>query len=214
MSMEQNLNRIDGLQHNINSNPVSADRYGEQSRIPAELIDELRGGNAAAFEKLYTHMGGPLEDFLAVILHSREDARELTQEVFADVWEHRESFSSGKNFKGYIYVKAKNLAFDQLKRRKVEMKYLALTTPNADTLDYPADELIAARETEILIRMTLATMPEKKRRVFEMRRFEGKSEDEIALELDITKQTVQVYLSTVQKELAELLLFMILFLYI
>ncbi len=211
--MEQNLSLTDGLHvGSAATDPAHAEKYGGRSRIDPDLIDALRCGDASAFEKLYTHMGGPLEDFLAVILHSREDARELTQEVFAYVWEHRERFSSGRNFKGYLYVKAKNLALDQLRRRKVELKYVEMTTPNADTLDHPVDELIAARETELLIRLTLATMSEKKRRVFEMRRFEGKSDDEIARELDITRQTVQVYVSTVQKELAELLFLLALFL--
>lgn len=187
-------------------------RYGTGSRIAPELVEALRRGDTAAFETLYTHMGGPLEDFLNHILYSRDEARELAQEVFLGVWKNRRKFDSGGNIKGYMYVMARNLALKTLRRRRMEKKYLEMALPDYNGGYLFADSLVAAREAELLLRVALDGLPEKKRRVFEMSRYEKRSVDDIARELGLKRGTVQVYLSAVLKDLAEITLLLAFFL--
>lgn len=175
------------------------------SGLPFDIVEGLRQGSVKAFESVYTHMGGPIEDFITLLIQSREDARELTQDVFIRIWENHTKIESGKNLKGYIYTLSKFVALDYLKRRKVADKYVDAMMYSSNPLDYSTDDVIDAKETELLIHMALEAMPEVRRRAFQMSKFEGVSDDEIAKELKLTKATVQVYVSNVSKELRKLI---------
>lgn len=67
------------------------------------------------------------------------------------------------------------------------------------------DEVIVAKETELLIRMKLEQLPEQKRRIYEMHREEGKTYEEIAEELGISVNTVKYHMKSILKELRDVI---------
>ena len=61
-----------------------------------------------------------------------------------------------------------------------------------------------AAEKELAIRLAVAAMPDKRRRIFEMSRYEGKSNSEIAAALNISKKTVENQISLALAQLKKL----------
>lgn len=169
-------------------------------------------GDSDAWSELYLHLGESLVSFIEYIVHSNEDAWDISQDVFTTLWENRHKLKEVKNIQGYIYTLSKFYAYNLIKRRKYGDDYKKMVLDNPLDLDLAPDEIIAAKEIEILVRLALEAMPEKQRRIFEMSRFEGKSQSEIAREYGLTEGSVRNVVYTVTKELKAMIgMFLLLF---
>ncbi len=179
--------------------------------ITEAILAAVRAGDPDAFRMVYLHYVTPLKEFLTILLRNEEEAKEITQDVFVKLWEKRADIDPGKNVKGLIYTVARNLAMNHFGHRKAIDNYTAFA--RNQTLDYiSSDEIVIARETELLIQIAVSRMPDQRRRVFVMSREEGLSNDEIATRLDISKHTVDNHLAAAKKTLKTLLsLFLYLF---
>ena len=179
--------------------------------INPERLTAIRNGNHEAYHEFYLDCVEPLFDFITLLLHSEADAEELCQQIFVNIWENRKTIDPASNFRGYIYKMAKSAAFKHMERRKVANKYVDYRlNDNLDFGDSP-DELVMTDEMALIIQISLDNMPEQRRRVFEMSRYEGLSYDEIAKRLNITNATVRSHLSHAVKELRQLLALFCLF---
>ena len=77
-------------------------KYSLSHPVTPELLTALRCGDHRAYDKVYLNFFGPLVDFLTVLLHDCEEAKEVAQEVFLKVWENRDRVDPSKNIKGFI----------------------------------------------------------------------------------------------------------------
>lgn len=188
-------------------------RYPAIKEITPELIEALRSGDHTAYGNLYLGYVDSLTMFLRMLLGSKEEAEEIAHDVFLNIWENRESINSHLNIKGYIYKYAKNLALDQLRRRKVKDRYAERVYYSTEGFDLSPDETVIGKETELIIRIAIENMPKRQREVFEMSRYEGLSNKEIAAKLGISESTVRLHIHNTVKHLRELVaLFIYLFL--
>ena len=80
------------------------------------LLLQLRAGQMAAFNKLYTMYSPRLYMHLLKFLKSPELVEEVLQEVFVRVWQNRESIVPEKGFNSFLYTIAHNLAINMIKK--------------------------------------------------------------------------------------------------
>ena len=175
------------------------------------MLEALREGDHDAFREVYLHYATPIRDFLALLTRSTDQAEEITQEVFVQVWEKRERINPSRSIKGYLYTIARNSALNLFEQQKVRSRYAA--SPLSRPEDYYAsDEILIADETRLLIEIAVSRMPEQRRRVFELSRHEELKSTEIAERLGISRHTVDNHLAAAKKDIRELLsLFLLLF---
>jgi RNA polymerase sigma-70 factor (ECF subfamily) len=155
-----------------------------------ELILALRNGRSPAFRLLYTDYGPRLYGFCKRSGLSPEDAREIVQETFIRVWEHRQDIRTDTSFSSYLFTIARNLIYNSLRRTAYWEKYLRDTGVRqaAGTFTHlPADE----RELQRLIGEAIRQLPDKCRQIFRKSRYEGCSNQQIAEEMAISKSTVE-----------------------
>ncbi|MEI6679362.1 MAG: sigma-70 family RNA polymerase sigma factor [Mariniphaga sp.] len=88
-----------------------------------EIIEELRGGVASAFDHLYGAYSHKLYYFSLSILKSKEDAAEVVQNTYLKIWEKRKSIDSSHSFKSFLFTVAYHIAIDLLRERLNERKY-------------------------------------------------------------------------------------------
>jgi len=169
-----------------------------------ELVPELRNGNPSAFRHLYGAYGPRLYGFCKRFGLAPDDAREVIQETFIRVWEHREDLRPDTSFSSYLFTIARNLIYNALRRATYWEKYLreaGLQQPAGGTSSTPSDE----RELQRLIGEAILQLPDKCRQIFWKSRYEGFSNQQIADELAISKSTVENQLNKALKTIRKIL---------
>tara|TARA_B100001250_G_C19635468_1_gene715744 strand:+ start:403 stop:960 length:558 start_codon:yes stop_codon:yes gene_type:complete len=120
-------------------------------------------------------------------LKDKDQAEELVQDVFTNVWIKAETITISNSAKSYLFTATRNACLNFLKHQKIEMAYAnqyeSPLSQSANELEY--DELVGRLEK------ALDKIPEKCREIFELNRFEGKRYKEIAEELNLSLKTIE-----------------------
>ena len=104
-------------------------------------------------------------------------------------------YSAG--YYGYLYRMSLNQTINFMKKNKFRNSSLLADIP----YDQMVEEVIDMKDKEAFIASVVERMPEQRRKVFVMSRFENRSNDEIASMLHIKKKTVENHLNLALKEL-------------
>ncbi|HEV2478585.1 MAG TPA: RNA polymerase sigma-70 factor [Puia sp.] len=119
-------------------------------------------------------------------------AEELTQDVFMDVWNSRDRLLSVENFSNYLFIIARNRVFKALRKRLEALKPIE-DLHIAEDLWLP-DRQAEYREMHTVLLKGMALLPPVRQKVFAMSRMDGKSYDQIAAELNISRNTVKEHI--------------------
>jgi RNA polymerase sigma-70 factor (family 1) len=165
--------------------------YDEQG-----LLSGLISGDEGAFKALYELYGESICKLIQKYLGSNEMARDVSQEVMMDIWQKREKLGHVRNIQAYLHNAARNRAIDVLRaagRTQVAMGEIARQF-NKDA-SYFDDETLQ-REYRVFVKRIVDKLPPRPRQVFLMCREEGKSYEEVAAALGISKNRVRNYMVT------------------
>lgn len=179
----------------------------EQAQLSdVELLHAVARGDEGALARLYDHYRLILFGLLARILNSREEAEDVLQEVFLQVWRRAADFDEqrGRPFT-WLVTLARSRAIDRLRalgaRQRLADSAAQEVSPEAS--DAVADTL-HAEQKEIVAR-ALAGLPEEQRRTLRLAYFEGLTQSEIAAKLDTPLGTVKTRMRSGMMKLRELL---------
>lgn len=154
-------------------------------------------GDEEAFGELYVRFWPRLKCFCLRFLHSGDMAENYSQDVFVKIWESREMLDWERSFSGYLYVIARNMVFNYLKReamsdRKTEKfikNYMENVRRNA------TDDGVIEGDYMKLLQKGILSLPARQQQVFRMSREGRMSHREIAEHLGLSVYTVQEYIS-------------------
>lgn len=169
----------------------------------AELVVRSREGDAPAYGELVRRHERALNRHLFNLTGSREEARELAQEVFLKGWEALGESEVGEHVKAWLYRIASNLAFDLLRRRNVVRFEPIGDDYDAVSPDDGPDKRLQAKQAMASLQAALERLPAELRDVILLREVEGLSYDEIAAALDVNEGTVKSRLARARAALAE-----------
>lgn len=162
-----------------------------------------------AFRVIFLNYFPRVKGFISHLVKNETVAEDLSQEIFINLWELRESLSGIQSFDAYIYRMAKNAILNNVKRDSYHEKYIRheLFKPEEFTIE----EEIFAREIQLLVELTVSKMPEQRKRIYTMSRQEGLKNEEIAGRLNITKKTVENHLNAALKDIKKSISYLLLF---
>lgn len=152
------------------------------------LVTRTKKGDRAAYKELVERYQKRVFGILFGMLHSREDAMELTQDVFIKVYQRIGEFEEKSSFYTWVYRIAVNLAIDFRRRewKKVHTEYDdSVADSGADDAIFQRDRRNpeeATRDKELgdQINRALETLPDEQRAVLTMREVDGLSYQEMA----------------------------------
>lgn len=181
----------------------AAARAAQGHRADAELAAKAQQGDQAAYAQLVRAHQNRIFRHLLNLTGSREEALELSQEVFLKAWEALPAWQPEAQFHTWLYRIASNAAFDLLRRRQV-VSY----EPLAEDYDAAADEagpevLLQAKQSMTRLDAALARLPADQRQIVLLREVEGLSYGELATTLSIDPGTVKSRLARARVALAQ-----------
>ena len=158
------------------------------------------------FERFYAANFPRVKNFAKLLTKSEEDAEDIAQNIFLKLWTRPELWQDQETMTGYLYTVTRNEIYNLFKHQKVEQEYedkVLKAQLSGELCDEDSSllENLYYKEVLMLIRMTLSQLPDRRRRVFEMSRFEGLSHNELADKLQIPLRTVEDH---IYKTLTEL----------
>lgn len=156
----------------------------------------LKQGDSKVFESVFREYYIPLCVHVRRYLIDAEAAEEVVQDMFFKMWEKREVLSVHSSLNAYLYRAATNQALNYIKYQKLAHRYKEYVGFNTDIAsEVTAHETLVSSDLEIKINLLIKSMPERRRMVFEMSRFEGLKYLEIAEKLRISVKTVEIQMS-------------------
>lgn len=152
---------------------------------------EFRSGNEQATAHFFDLHYKSLCYFSTRLVNDRLQAEDIVSDCFLKLWQRRQDFQTGQNIKAFLYISCRNACMNYLQHLKVkttvQQAYLKQLEQGKETILY---EII---KTEILgiVSSEIDQLPEKMGEIFKLLYFEGKKTDEVAVELNLSVQTVR-----------------------
>jgi len=94
----------------------------------SELIAKYRAGDTEALEKLFLSYLRPVYGFVKNLVWDKDDAADVTQDVFLKAWSNIRSFDVSKKFSTWIFEIAKNTSLNWLRKKRPQ----TFSTLNSD----------------------------------------------------------------------------------
>jgi len=168
---------------------LSNDCHSEKEKI---LVCRLMAGDMRAFNEIYRLYFHPVFNNAVKLTRDQAVAEDILQEVFITLWEKRATIDPERSLAGWLFVLCYNRSINILRRRLREsLLYRQLPQPGESSTE---DEVKFGIQWNIL-ENAMSRLSPQRRRVFELCKLQGKSYEEAASELHISKYTVKEYLS-------------------
>lgn len=154
------------------------------------------------FEQLFRQHFNDLCNFARSYVHDDDTAKEITQNVFINLWQNKKNIDSAKSVKSYLFTSVRNRCLNHIRdNKKFRSNILDVEISDYDTA-YESDAL-SVSELETKISSALDKLPERCKQVFMLNRFEDLKYKEVAEKLGISVKTVEVQMSKALKILRE-----------
>lgn len=159
------------------------------------------------FEQFFIVTFPKVKAFAWKILKSEEDAEDVAQDIFVKLWDNPDIWESKETWDSYIYTMARNQIYNFLKHKSVELSYQEkLVQEDSPSFEFDIYDKLYAKELQLLIKLTLDTMPEQRKKIFVMSRQKGMSHQEIADNLQISIRTVERHVYLALQDLKKIIL--------
>lgn len=154
-------------------------------------------GDAVAFKTLYDKYKQKLYGYALYLSKNAHEAEEIVQVAFISVWENRDKIDPDKPFSHYLFRIVQNRFCDIFRKRIVENCYADYVKVHEKDI---ADDFLAAMnhaETEKIILKLLEKIPEQRRTIFKLSRYDNLTYKQIAQQLQISENTVDFHIRQV-----------------
>lgn len=161
------------------------------------------------FEDIYLSYFSKMKHFAKEYVILDEDAENIVQDVFVELWENKKMLNMHMNLIAYLFTTIKNKCLNHLRHKlvvqetasKLQEEYTISLRMNLDSLEAFDNNLFSDQDIEKIISRALDTLSEKCRTIFIMSKIEGKKQKEIAQELNISINTIETQMSIAYKKL-------------
>lgn len=160
-----------------------------------ELMERVAKHDAAALRALYERHAPLLLAMGGRVLHDRQLAEDVLNEVFLELWKKPDRYDAARSSpRTFLVLVMRRRAIDKLRSRKGGVQTVSLVpardSHHSPDQDSPIDHLGTTEEHRRL-REVLGALPEEQRQAIEMSFFDGKTNVEIADETGVPLGTIK-----------------------
>ncbi len=176
----------------------------------ATLLTAIQQGDEGAFRELYEQTKSRVFNTALSYVHSREDAEEITQDVYIEVFRSASGFRGESAGLTWLYRLTVTKSLDFLKHKKRQKRFAFLTSlfdrDTGEVLHHPTDFFhpgiaLEQQETAATLFRAIDTLPDKQKTAYILTRVEGLSNTEAAQVMAITVGAVESLLTRATENL-------------
>lgn len=167
-----------------------------------ELDVLFRDGDAQSFLTIYDHYAPLLLRYAASRLKDMDDAADLVHDVFLKAWTGRRHIRS---VKPYLYTLLRHRLIDHVRRNISREAYADMLRNLAGEPSFAMEEELEAKELRQVVNQAIGRLPRRTQEIYRLRRDRHLSVRQIALQLNISEQTVKNQLSNAHNLLRKMM---------
>ena len=157
------------------------------------------------FEKIYEGNFERLIRYAFSITKNKEIAEDVVADVFANLWNKRDQLNNINELRYYLNASIRNQAIKTIKKN-TRLTFLATKNESSDHLTFSdnidPENLLMGKELGNMIASVINSLPPQAGKIYNLSK-NGKSNQQIALDLEISKRTVENHLYSVFKKFKE-----------
>lgn len=182
---------------------MEPEKAQDSTDVDARLVAQAQTGDFAAFEQLVRTYRNDVYGLAYHFLRNREEAWDISQEVFIKTHRSLARFRGDSSFKTWLMRITANQCKDYLKKRRLDAVPFneEVETHDAPTGVLGPDASVEAHELGDAINQALEALPFKHRTAFVLREFDGLSYEEMAQVMECNIGTVMSRLHHARKKL-------------
>ena len=157
---------------------------------------EVSAGQVARLAVLFERHHRALFRYFVSMNGNRETAEDLVQDVFFRMLRYRTSYDPAQSFTAWMYQIARNAGVDQARKRRgtevVDIDTFAERRAELVSASPGPEESVSRGQDLALLRRAMGQLPEDKREILVLSRFQGMKHEDIAEVLGCEVGTVKV----------------------
>ncbi|MBO9632969.1 MAG: sigma-70 family RNA polymerase sigma factor [Chitinophagaceae bacterium] len=172
-----------------------------------ELLLKLSKGDQKAFQTIYESHFDSIYNYLLKFTKNPAATKDLAQDLFIKIWEMKEHLQVETSLSAYLYRMARNRALnllsqialhDTIKDEIQHRSLLGLDRPQLiDQMDWA--------QYERLLHQAIRELPQQRQQAFLLCRVQGKTYEEAASAMQISRHTIKEHLSLAVKSIKQFL---------
>lgn len=150
--------------------------------------------NQQAFTNLYHAFSQRIYEI--ALMYGDDDAeraKEWTQQIFVRVWENREKLPEVKSLENWLFILARNLIFEKLKKEAREKTRLKQMHANQVSPVNDTDHALLEKEYSAILQKAIDRLPPQQRKVYLLAKQEGLPHEDIARQLSLSRLTIKTH---------------------
>ncbi len=165
------------------------------------LVAQVKRGDKKAYETLFYRYSERIYYFSYKYLCDQHMAEEITQEVFVKIWINREQLRQDLSFKCYLFMVTRNAVIDTYRKRKNHLDACREFETRLNNLVLMPDQIYEYNHLTRILNDFVATLPDRRQKIYQLSRDKGYTHKEIAKELGISVKTVETHIRLAIKHL-------------
>lgn len=174
------------------------------------LIRRVKEGDKVAFDELYKLHYPALRTYAGMLLRD-DEAEDVVQDVFLNVWLRKEGLDDSLSFKSYLFRSVYNTALNIIKHRRYTDNYRSVCEKEIEEMGYDyydpdsCDVIrrLYLQDIQADISAAIESLPPKCRKVFTLSYLHDMPSKEISEKLGVSLRTVDNHIYAALKLLRE-----------
>ena len=169
------------------------------------IINKLKEGDVLSFDNIFKKYNKKVYYFALSYLKNKEEAEDVVQEVFMNLWKSREQINEYYVFSKYLFKITYNATCKKFRKQASDKKQLEevlqgiINEDNSTNLEIEYNSLLET--TDLLIKK----LPSRQQEILVLSKNEQLTNEQIAQQLNISKKTVENYLTMAKTSLKKAL---------
>lgn len=149
---------------------------------------------ADAFKCIFDTYKKRVYAYVLAVSHSPYAAEELTQEIFLKLWLCRDLLGAVENMDAYIFTIARHKTLNYLRKASYDSRLLKELQARMEPASNDVEEYSLLKDCESMTAEAVTLLSPQRRLVYQLSRNQGMNHEEIAGQLQISRNTVKNHL--------------------
>ena len=159
------------------------------------IIKNIKEGDVLSFDNIFKKYNKKVYYFAFSYLKNKQEAEDVVQEVFMNIWKCRDQINEYYVFSKYLFKITYNETCKKFRKQASDKKQLEVVQQNFSLEDNSTSLDIEYNNLLETVNLLIEKLPSRQKNIFLLNIKEQLTNDQIAQKLNISKKTVENYMA-------------------